>query len=125
MGKKVKKRSGRTRIFKSPAEMQKKIDEYFNNNEELTITGLCLALGFKSRQALINYEGYSKTYYDTIKKAKLRIEEYYEKQLSKHSCTGAIFWLKCRGDWKDRQHLDITAESTNINIISFKKEKKE
>ena len=66
--------SGRPPIFKSVKELKEKINEYFDNSlpEEikddetgdvsikyprpLTITGLCLYLGFESRQSFYAYE---------------------------------------------------------------------
>lgn len=119
MGKKL----GRRRFFKTPLSMQKAIDKYFEENTKVTVTGLCLALKLKSRMALINYEGYSEEFYDIIKTAKMRVAEYYEKNLTSASCTGSIFYLKCNSGWQDRQALDITSENTNITIVSYKRKK--
>ena len=48
-------------------------------------------------------------FFDIIKKAKLRVEEYLEKRLIKDSsCTGIIFNLKNNYGWKDKQE--------NINV---------
>lgn len=127
MNKKTKKHKtaakpmGKPRLFNSPEEMQVKIDEFFKTEKELTITGLCLFLGMKSRQALINYEGYSKEYHDIIKVAKMRVEMYYEKKLTQNNCTGSIFWLKNAG-WKDKQDIEHSGDM-GINIISWKKDK--
>ena len=91
-------------MYKTPEEMQKVIDKYFEDcngeyiivdgcavtdkagnpvktkERPLTITGLALALGFSGRQALLNYEGKSE-FVDTIKRAKSRIEQYGEERL--------------------------------------------
>lgn len=45
-----------------------------------TVTGLALALGFLSRQSLINYQG-KKAFHDTVTRAKLRVENFHEKKL--------------------------------------------
>jgi len=46
---------------------------------------------------------------DTIKKARLRIENEYEKQLSWGNATGAIFALKNFG-WKDKTEHEHTGK---------------
>lgn len=96
--------AGRPRQFDSPEEMQKAIDNYFEEAEIPTITGLTLRLGFINRHALLNYEGYSEEYYATIKRAKSRCAEYVEGLLLGKSANkaGPIFWLKNHG-WSDVQ----------------------
>ena len=98
---------GRPRKFKSVAEMQQAIEDYFQNTDfdKVKITGLALHLGFTSRQALINYEGYSKEYFDTIKKAKLFVESVYEQDLRDKGGSGPIFALK-NFDWTDKQEIE-------------------
>lgn len=91
--------------YKTPEEMQKVIDEYFESCEgEIltdadgyavlnkyglpvrigekppTVTGLALALGFTGRQALLNYQARPK-FVDTVTRAKSRIEQYTEERL--------------------------------------------
>ncbi|MEA1910003.1 MAG: terminase small subunit [Patescibacteria group bacterium] len=96
--------------YKTAKELNDKIEEYFDSVHEeidITITGLVLFLGFESRQSFYDYEkkdGY--TY--TIKKARLRIENSYEKSLRKDGRTGDIFALKNFG-WRDKQEFDINA----------------
>ena len=100
-------------------EMQKRIDAYFDEcdgelltdpsgkpiltkwgqqiyigKKPYTITGLALAIGFKSRQALLNYQG-KEEFHDTILRAKARVEEYAESRLyDKDGSSGAQFNLK-------------------------------
>lgn len=122
--------------------MQTKIDEYFNNcpdkvtlscfdknNGEWfeyykitpTISGLALYLGFSSRKAFYDYEN-KLEFSDTIKKARFRIENEYEKQLYNDKCTGAIFALKNLG-WKDKTETEVTAgESTQEVFLKHLKE---
>lgn len=58
-----------------------------------TVTGLAYALGFKSRQALLNYQG-RKMFHDTITRAKMRIETYTEERLfDQGGVNGAKFSL--------------------------------
>lgn len=103
--------------YKTAEELQDSIDEYFEatrneeNPEPLTISGLCHWLGFSSRQSFYDLEKQDKFSY-TIKRARLRIESFYESMLMSRSPAGAIFALKNFG-WKDRQEIDY---SGNVNI---------
>lgn len=128
---------GRPPAYKTVAEMQKVIDKYFEDcngeyitdddgnlmtdkhgkpvktkERPLTITGLALALGFTTRQALLNYEGRA-DFVDTIKKAKSRIEQYAEERLfDKDGVNGAKFNLSNNfKGWSDKQQID-----SNVNL---------
>lgn len=110
---------GRPPKFKTKEEMQEKIDAYFESCEgELlldeagnpvcapkvglvyikppkppTVTGLALALGFASRQSLLEYQGKAE-FADTVTRAKSRIEEYAEARLfDRDGVNGAKFSL--------------------------------
>lgn len=112
--------TGRPPKYKSAEEIEEKIEQYFKSCEgelfldndgnavfnkygypcwikepkPLTITGLALALGFASRQALLNYQG-KKEFNDTITRAKSRIEEYAETRLfDRDGSNGAQFSLR-------------------------------
>jgi hypothetical protein len=110
---------GRPRKYKNSDEMQEAIDQYFDKCEgnplldddgkavlnkwghpiildrrPPTVTGLALALGFNSRQALLNYQARSKAFNDTLTRAKSRCEEYAETRLyDKDGSNGAKFSL--------------------------------
>lgn len=103
--------AGRPLKYSSVEEMEEKIQEYFKKTpmEELTITGLALALD-TDRKTLINYENRDE-FFNTIKKAKTRIENSYELSLRKNGRTGDIFALKNFG-WQDKQEID---NSVSIN----------
>lgn len=140
--KETKNKGGRPRKFSEEEELQKKIDEYFYNCPDFvvltgfdknlgdfvtyekktpTICGLALYLGFTNRASFYDYEK-NKKFSDTIKKARLRIENEYEKQLYNDKCTGAIFALKNLG-WKDKQETEIIAsESTQEAFLKHLKE---
>lgn len=133
--------------FKSPDEMQKLIDEYFEgckghvfttDNGEIvydkhgqpvivgshppTVTGLALALGFTSRQALLNYQA-KKAFVDTVTRAKSRIEEYTEARLfDRDGVNGAKFSLKnnFRG-WSDSPD-GMTENKPKNNLLDILKE---
>lgn len=130
-------------MYNSAEEMQKAIDKYFDQCEgtekiddeghvltdkygepilfgrkPLTITGLALALGFNSRQALLNYQAKDE-FYDTIMRAKARIEQYAEERLfDKDGANGAKFSLANNFEgWKEKQQIDADINSkVNINI---------
>ncbi len=97
---------GRPRIYDSPEELQQIVDQYFEDTkqEDVTITGLALHLGFESRQSFYDYEKNDAFSY-IIKRARLRVELAYEWRLNSNSCTGAIFALKNMG-WKDKTEVE-------------------
>lgn len=130
-------------MYKTKEEIQEKIDAYFEKCEgtvlnyengevvldkhgdpvivgrkPLTITGLALALGFTSRQALLNYQA-KEEFVDTITRAKAMVEQYAEERLfDKDGANGAKFSLANNFDgWKEKQQIeaDVNSEVT-INI---------
>ena len=115
---------GQPLLFKTKEDLQEKIDAYFNScytvNAEwvkectrpLTISWLALELE-TSRQTLINYEQ-KEQFFDTIKKAKKRIESWTEEQLYRNTqVTGVIFNLKNNYDWKDKTEVD---QKTTLDV---------
>lgn len=102
---------GRPNKITKKEELQEKIDNYFKEcnykGEPYTITGLCIALDI-CRDTLCEYAK-KEEFSDTIKKAKLRVENYLEKHLiTDNGTTGIIFNLKNNFGWKDKQE--------NINV---------
>ena len=101
---------GRPMKFESVEKMQNAIDNYFmdcdDNGKPYTVSGLAYALG-TNRQTLINYED-KEEFFDTIKRAKAKIECYNEEMLYNKNIptTGVIFNLKNNYGWKDRQEID-------------------
>lgn len=106
---------GRPRKFDSADEVYSAglayIDETLANEQHLTFTGLCIALG----TVKTTYWEYEEGKYDTdeqvfsilLKDLKQRIENYAESKLFGNNPTGAIFALKNYG-WKDKQETEIT-----------------
>lgn len=120
--------------YKTPEEMQKAIDKYFEDCEGKiaydadgepiiiksgylyevppkppTVTGLALALGFTSRMALLNYQG-KQDFVNTVVRAKTRIEEYAETRLyDRDGANGAKFNLanNFRG-WQEKQNVEMS-----------------
>lgn len=108
---------GRPAFYQKPEELQIRVDEFFDyclrNKEKATITGLCLFLGFSSRDSLLDYSKREKEFSDIIKRAKLTVEHSYEKA----GQTIDIFALKQMG-WKDKQEIGFTDnEGNNVNIL--------
>lgn len=108
---------GRPRHFQDAEELQKRVDEYFDQAEKVTLTGLALFLGFESRQSVYDYEKDGRFSY-TIKKARLKVENYYEEHLLSDKATGAIFALKNFG-WVDNKNVNITNEKPIFNGIDL------
>lgn len=95
--------------FESPEAMQEAITDYIQTNPgKLTITGLAYHLGFESRQSFYDYEKRDLFSY-TIKRARMFIENEYEKLLISNNTTGAIFALKNFG-WTDKQDIEHSGE---------------
>lgn len=112
---------GRPLKYTSAEEMQKDIDKYFaecdEKNKPYTVSGLAYALG-TNRQTLINYEN-KEAFFDTIKRAKAKIELYNEEMLySKDvSTTGVIFNLKNNYGWKDKQEIEADLKVKRLEDV--------
>lgn len=137
------KKVGRPPKYKTKEEIQEKIDQYFEeckgtvvfdtegnplidkygevvvkDKRPPTITGLALALGFNSRQALLNYQG-RKKFNDTITRAKAIVEQYAEERLfDKDGANGAKFSLANNFEgWKEKQQIEADVKNDlTINI---------
>lgn len=143
--------------FKTPEEMQYLVDEYFKSREGMplkdkddnyildkwgnmviigckapTIAGLALALGFNSRQSLLNYQA-KPLFMDVILRAKARLQEYWEESLfDRDKTNGAKFALtQYVGDsiekermklQKDRDEFDRMIAMERLNIEKKKLE---
>ena len=128
----TKRKVGKPPRYNNEEEIQGLIDEYFKecdgapytdeNGQPLTtekgviiykkppkpptVTGLALALGFNTRQALIQYQA-KPEFVNTIERAKTKIEEYAERRLfDRDGCNGAKFSLanNFRG-WAEKQEI--------------------
>ena len=134
---------GRPPMYNTKEEIQEKIDAYFEDCKgkmlydpegkpltdkygmpvifgarPLTVTGLALALGFTSRQALLNYQAKDE-FVDTIMRAKAVVEQYAEERLfDKDGANGAKFSLANNFDgWKEKQQIEAEVNSeVTINI---------
>lgn len=103
--------------YKTPAELQAACDAYFDScrgqyrrddngayvldrsgrpildgAKPLTLSGLQIALGFKSRQSLLDYRG-RRAFSEVIERARLRIEAYAEERLFDRDGYAGAAWL--------------------------------
>lgn len=129
----AKNKGGRPLKFKTPEELEKRIEEYYKwaeyNNKHITVTGLAWFLDI-DRQTLLNYENSLENdwlksvpddvkvgFVGTIKKAKKRIEMEYEEGLfNKNSAVGAIFTLKNNYGWVDKQEVEQTNKTIEVTL---------
>ena len=83
-----------------------------------TVTGLALALGFATRQSLLNYQG-RKEFRDVITRAKSRIEQYTEERLfDKDGANGAKFSLQNNfKGWNESAKEAASAAASAVKII--------
>lgn len=137
------KKAGRPPKYKSVKGMQKKINAYFESckgriltdnegkpvlnkhgmpiiidEKPPTITGLALALGFNSRQSLLNYQD-KEEFMDTITRAKAKVEQYTEERLfDKDGANGAKFSLanNFKG-WKEKQQIETNVSTKLEDLI--------
>ncbi len=112
---------GRPLKYKTNKALEKVITEYFDkcdaNSIPYTITGLGLEIGL-DRHQLIRY-GNKEQFSHTIKKAKLRCENYAEISLFKgKNVAGAIFNLKNNyKGWKDKTESEHSG-SLPITVVT-------
>lgn len=110
------KRMGRPLKWQTVEAMQQEIDKYFEETPESrwTITGLALALD-TDRTTLINYSE-REEFFDTVNKAKLKVENAYEIDLREKGHAGNIFALKNFG-WKDKTEVDATINQGKLTSL--------
>lgn len=116
---------GRPLKFPTVDLLEEAIEGYFavTTPRNYTITGLAMALDV-DRLTLINYENRDE-FFNTIKRAKTKIEYGYEMTLRERGSAGDIFGLKNFG-WKDKVEQDLTTNGKdlptpilgNMNVLS-------
>lgn len=128
----VSNKGGRPLKFKTPEELQEKIDKYYEwakeNKKHITITGLAWFLD-TNRNTLLKYEDcldndellksvdddVKVEFVNTIKRAKARIEMECEEGLyNKNSVVGTIFALKNNYGYVDKQ--EVVQKNENIEV---------
>ena len=134
---------GMTPMYTSVAEIESKIEQYFedckgypltdNEGNQIfnkfglpvlidvhppTVTGLALALGFTSRQALLNYQA-KLEFVDTITRAKARVEQYAEERLfDRDGSNGAQFSLRNNFKGWDADKKNDDSGDGKITIVN-------
>lgn len=134
---------GMTPMYTSVEEIESKIEQYFEDCKGYpltdekgkqvfnkfgspifidvhppTITGLALALGFTSRQALLNYQAKPK-FVDTITRAKARVEQYAEERLfDRDGSNGAQFSLRNNFKGWDADKKNDDSGDGKITIVN-------
>lgn len=127
MSKKESNPVGRPLKYTSNEQVKEIIDQYFSevgdayigNGDDKryipTMSGLAYALDL-SRQGLLDYS-HKAEFYDTIKKARLKVEISLEQRLAGSSPVGTIFNLKNNFNWKDRTEHDVTNRVTYKELV--------
>lgn len=134
---------GMTPMYTSVEEIESKIEQYFedckgypltdNEGNQIfnkfglpvfidvhppTVTGLALALGFTSRQALLNYQA-KLEFVDTITRAKARVEQYAEERLfDRDGSNGAQFSLRNNFKGWDTDKKNDDSGDGKITIVN-------
>lgn len=97
----------RPRRFETPELFDAAVDGYVEQckaeESPITWTGMAMALGFTSRRAVDNYLEYE-GFEESVRRAKLIVENAYEQRLHGNNPTGAIFALK-NMQWSDRHEI--------------------
>lgn len=110
----AKNKGGRPLKFESVEQLQSLIDKYFKwadeNNKPYTVSGLACALD-TDRQTLVNYEQ-REMFFDTIKKAKQKIESQFEERALKgeYNPTMSIFLMKNNFGYVDKTEQEVVVQ---------------
>jgi hypothetical protein len=92
---------GRPRLYETPEQFNDAVNAYYiacreNPNEPMTLTGLCLYMGFAGRDAMFRYAAYE-GFRDAVTRARTLIEYSYEKQVLLFKNSAAARLLACIG----------------------------
>ena len=114
---------GRPLAFETVEDLEDAVNNYFDNDANVldpdgkeiflpTMSGLALSLGV-SRQTVVNYSN-KEEFFDTINKARGKIENFIERRLYGNNVTGCIFNLKNNFGWKDKTEVDNTSSDGSM-----------
>lgn len=106
-----------TKNFKTAEECDFLVELYMEGQklagEPPTHAGLALALGLTSRQMLYELQDVEE-FTDSIKKARLMIEDFTARKAMKNNGAGAIFMLKNMG-YTDKQQIQLDPVKVTIS----------
>lgn len=108
-------------------EMRAKGEAYFTKcvmtDDTPTMIGLAQSLGYSDRHSLLDAQE-KPEFSATIKSLRAKVTGWWEKRLAGNACTGAIFWLKNNGGYRDQQDSAITIGGDAKNpvqlLVTFK-----
>jgi len=113
-----KAKMGRPVKYESAEVVQEIIDQYFETDAFIesgdkkiyspTMSGLAFALNL-SRQGLLDYSN-KENFFDTIRKARQKVEISLEQKLSLAAVAGTIFNLKNNFGWRDKTEQELTGK---------------
>lgn len=103
---------GRPMIWEDSIKLSNLIEDYFNQTQRPTLSGLAVFLEV-DRQTLYNYKERD-GFFGIIKKATAKVESIYEERaIYDNNPAGVIFALKNMG-WSDRSATDHTTNGKDI-----------
>lgn len=131
---------GRPLLFKTPEELDEKIQEYFaycdnrmvevmnkdtgetfflNKPAPYTMSGLALAVGV-DRRTIVNYANKDE-FFPTINKARQKVEAQLEEKMmeKEHFSPGQIFVAKNNFGWVDKAEVDHTSKGERMGVIEL------
>lgn len=120
---------GRPLLFKSPEELEAKINEWIIKREKdkkpFTLSSLAVHLDC-DRHTLVNY-GKDEEFFATIKRVKAICESWTEDSLYEREkpTAGVIFSLTNNFDWQNKQYNDNKNENNGtleVKVVSYAKD---
>jgi hypothetical protein len=122
--------AGRPPHYETHEELWNKAIEYFNSVTtqsgilRATITGVTNYVGFASRSSWDDYEKRSEEFSYTVKRIKMIVIEWYERNLHGYNWAGSAFALRNMdsGNWKDEVIQHQKQEVTNVTITEKKRD---
>lgn len=104
---------GRPRLYETPEQFNEAVDCYYqaclSRLEPMTLTGLCLHMGFSGRNAMFRYASYE-GFLNAVTRARTLIEYSYEKEVLTNKNSAAARLLACIGGddfWNITHRVEI------------------
>lgn len=118
-----KQKGGQPPKYKTPEELQKKIDsiiaKYESDGYICNMTLLTADLGFANRQSINDYMNRSPEFSDIIKRTKTKIAgiKIMKAEKGEINTTMAIFDLKCNHDHVETKHVVVEDKSDLLSRV--------